>query len=295
MISISDVISTSNLISKVIGSKVDCIDKPIELNVLNENPNALLWVNEKNIELTYKINQGVIICPDKVDTEKLNPDCIYLLSAYPRKLFQEILKNYFVKDIEFSTAVSSKIAANVTMGKRLSIGEHVIIEDNCTLGENVVIGHNSVIKSNTKIGNNVVIGSCNVIGGIGFGYVKNENNELELVPHIGGVIISDNVEIGNNTCIDRGVIGNTTIGKGSKIDNLVHIAHNVIIGENCTVIAHAMLGGSVVVGDNTWIAPGTSLRDGISIGSEVTIGLGAVVVKSVPDNEIWMGNPAKKK
>ena len=132
------------------------------------------------------------------------------------------------------------------------------------------------------------------IGGTGFGYEKNTDGEFELFPHIGGVRIEKNVDIGANTCIDRGTLGNTIIGAGSKIDNLVHIAHNVKIGRNCAIIAHSMIGGSTVINDNCWVAPSACVRDGISIGSNSIIGLGSVVVKPIPDNEVWAGNPARK-
>jgi len=110
---------------------------------------------------------------------------------------------------------------------------------------------------------------------------------------VGGVIIEDNVDIGANTCIDRGTLGHTYIKEGAKIDNLVHIAHNVIIGRNTTVIANAMIGGSTIIGDNVWIAPSSTLRDGITIGNSSTVGLAALVTKTIPENEVWAGFPAK--
>jgi UDP-3-O-[3-hydroxymyristoyl] glucosamine N-acyltransferase len=107
------------------------------------------------------------------------------------------------------------------------------------------------------------------------------------------VIIEDCVDIGANTCIDRGTLGNTVIRRGAKIDNLVHIAHNVVVGENTMVIANAMIGGSTEIGADSWVAPSATLRDAIQIGAASTVGLGAVVTKSVPDGEVWAGNPAK--
>ena len=94
------------------------------------------------------------------------------------------------------------------------------------------------------VGKNVIIHSNTVIGADGFGYQRNKDGSFEKFPHIGGVIIEDHVEIGANTCIDRGALGNTIIRNGAKIDNLVHIAHNVVIGQNTAVIANAMIGGS---------------------------------------------------
>jgi len=117
---------------------------------------------------------------------------------------------------------------------------------------------------------------------------------LERFPHIGGVQIEDDVEIGANTCIDRGTLGNTRIRKGAKIDNLVHIAHNVDVGENTAIIANAMIAGSTKIGANTWIAPSACLRDAINIGKDATVGLAALVTKDIPDGELWAGFPARK-
>ena len=147
---------------------------------------------------------------------------------------------------------------------------------------------------NTIIGNNVTIGCNNTIGGIGFGYEKDEFGEYKLIKHIGNVVINDGVEIGNNTCIDRGVIGSTIIGENCKIDNLVHIAHGVNIGKNSLIIANSMIAGSVTIGENVWVAPSTSIINGISIGNNSMTGIGALIIKEIKDSELHIGSPAKK-
>jgi UDP-3-O-[3-hydroxymyristoyl] glucosamine N-acyltransferase len=162
------------------------------------------------------------------------------------------------------------------------------------MGQNVKIGHNSVILDNTIIGSNVTIGCNNTIGGIGFGYEKNEFGEYELIKHIGNVVINDGVEIGNNTCIDRGVIGSTIIGENCKIDNLVHIAHGVNIGKNSLIIANSMIAGSVTIGENVWVAPSTSIINGVKIGDNSMTGIGTVVIRDIGNNELHIGIPSKK-
>jgi UDP-3-O-[3-hydroxymyristoyl] glucosamine N-acyltransferase len=150
-----------------------------------------------------------------------------------------------------------------------------------------------VIKSNTIIGNNVTIGCNCTIGGAGFGYEKNEVNEYKFMPHLGGVKISDNVNVGDNCSIDKGVLENTFIGEGVKIDNLVHIAHGVQIGSNSLIIANTMIGGSASIGKNVWVAPSASLINKIKIGDAAIIGMGAVVIKDVDNSTTVAGNPAK--
>lgn len=143
-----------------------------------------------------------------------------------------------------------------------------------------------------EIGKNVTIGQNCTIGGDGYQYLK-DNGELIKFPHFGGVIIENNVDIANNVCIDRGALSNTIIKQGTKIDNLVHVAHNVVIGKNNHIIAGAIICGSVTLGDNCWVAPGSCIKDQLTIGDNVTIGLGSVVLKDVESNSVMVGNPAK--
>ena len=128
---------------------------------------------------------------------------------------------------------------------------------------------------------------------IGFGQARNEHGHLEKFPHIGSVYIGKNVEIGANVSIDRAVFGTTSIGEGTKVDNLVHIAHNVQIGKHCEIICHVGIGGSTRIGDRTTLSLGVVTKDNITIGSDVLVGLGAVVTKDIPDNTIVAGNPAR--
>lgn len=132
------------------------------------------------------------------------------------------------------------------------------------------------------------------IGKDGFGYAREEDGTLIKMPHRGNVVIEEDVEIGIFTCIDRAVIGSTKIGKGTKIDNLVHIGHGAHIGKHCLIVAGAVIGGSSVIGDRCFIGMGAMIKNKINIGNDVTIGAGAVVLKDVPDGETWVGNPARK-
>ena len=145
-----------------------------------------------------------------------------------------------------------------------------------------------------SIGKRVIIGPNCSIGFDGFGFDKNEEGAYERFPHIGRVIIEDDVEIGGNVCIDRGALGNTVIGRGTKIDNLVHIAHNVKIGVNCIVVALSCIGGSVKIGDGVYIGIGASIRNQVTIGDGAFIGMGAVVVKDVRAGVTVIGNPARE-
>jgi UDP-3-O-[3-hydroxymyristoyl] glucosamine N-acyltransferase len=293
MIEISKIIQTLNPNKSLINVNV-AIKDVIKLDVENKRQDVIFWVNEKNFALLEKIEFGTIITPNlKIGTPKTT--CNYLQFDNPRTAFTNLLLEFFIEeDNEREISQSAKINLDSDIGKNCKIGHNVVIEKNCKIGNNVTIGHNTVILKNTIIKDNVIIGSNNTIGSIGYGYEKDLLGNFQLIPHIGGIIIEEQVEIGSNTCIDKAVLGNTIIGFNTKIDNLVHIAHNVKIGKNCAIIANSMIGGGTIIEDNSWISPNVALRDNITIGENTLIGLGSIITKSVPKNEIWMGNPGKK-
>lgn len=149
------------------------------------------------------------------------------------------------------------------------------------------------IYPSNNIHYSVLIGKNVVIGGDGFGYARDKDGTLVKMPHKGNVVIEKFVSIGSNTCIDRAVEGSTIIGEGTKIDNLVHIAHGVKIGKHCLIVAGSVIGGSVVIGDRCFIGINASVKNKVTIGNNVTVGMGAIVLKDVPDGltvtGIWKG------
>jgi len=267
--------------------------KPIE----KAEKHTLVWVSpmrsDKQI-LLENTKAEIVICDSSLNiTENaLNNKCCIITEA-PKLIFLRIVNGLFKEKVAFGIHPKAIIHEEAKIDSKVYIGPGTYI-GKCIIGENTFIHGNCYLYDDTIIGSNVTISAGTVIGAEGFGYSKNEEGEFEKFPHMGGVVIEDNVDIGANTCIDRGSLGNTIIKTGAKIDNLVHIAHNVIVGKNAAVIAHAMIGGSTIIGDNTWVAPSASIRDGITIGNETIIGLGAVVTKNIPEKETWAGVPAKK-
>lgn len=205
---------------------------------------------------------------------------------------------------------SAAIGKNVKIGKNVSIQAFSVIEDNAEIGDNVAIFPQTYIGRKTKVGDETliyprvtirekisigkrcIIHSGTVIGSDGFGFapVKGAHHK---VPQIGTVIIEDDVEIGANVAIDRATIGKTEIGSGTKIDNLVQIAHNVVIGKNSIIVAQVGLSGSSIIGDGVTIAGQAGVTGHITVGNNSTVAARAGVTKSVPPDSCVSGFPAQ--
>ena len=207
---------------------------------------------------------------------------------------------------------TAKVGQNVKIAKGVSVGAGVAIEDGveigedsviasgCKIGENSKLGKNCrldsnvVVYHNCTIGNNVVIQANSTIGSTGFGYSFIDGSH-KLIPHNGGVVIEDFVEIGANSCVDRAKFGNTIIGAGTKIDNLVQIAHNVVIGKCCLIAGQVGISGSCKLGDGVVLAGQVGLVDNIEIGDGVMVGAQSGVYHSVEAGQQIFGSPAIEK
>ncbi len=194
---------------------------------------------------------------------------------------------------KFDTVTFGKnifIGKDVKISSNSIIGSNTIIEHDVKIGENCIIGANVTLR-NVLIGKNVVIQDGSKIGVKGFGFIPLKDKNFRF-PHIGRVIINDNVEIGANCTIDRGSIGDTVIGNNTFLDNQVHIAHNVKIGENCMIAGQVGFAGSTSIGNNVSIGGQAGISGHLKIGNNVRIGGGSGVVKNIPDGTTVMGYPA---
>ena len=194
-----------------------------------------------------------------------------------------------IKGVKFGNNVL--VGKNVKIGTNTVIGSNSIIEHDVVIGKSCVVGSNVVLK-NTIIGNNVVIQDGTKIGLKGFGFIPIKENNFKF-PHIGRVIINDNVEIASGCTIDRGSVDDTEIGKNTYLDNQVHVAHNVKIGSNCMIAGQVGFAGSSTLGNNVMIGGQAGISGHLKIGNNVHIGGGSGVIKNIPDNSKVMGYPAK--
>jgi UDP-3-O-[3-hydroxymyristoyl] glucosamine N-acyltransferase len=216
-----------------------------------------------------------------------------IVSDHARRDFLHVISEFFTGSMPSGVHASAVVADGAQIDPEAYVGPL------CSIGPQVTIGARSVLHAGVHvygpvtIGCDVTIHGGTVIGADGFGYERLGDGTIMKFPHVGGVEICDDVEIGANTCIDRGTLGATVIETGAKVDNLVHVAHNVRIGSHAMVIADAMLGGSTDIGDRSWVAPSACIRDGLTVGSDALVGLGAVVTRDVPEGQTVAGNPAR--
>lgn len=277
-------------------------EKPTEVNgnilierfssLANPTESSLCWA-KKLLNVNNIPNCAVLVC---MPGQEQNPDLETLMIhvAEPRRVFGDVVEKFCPEKELTEISPSAEIHPSVKLGKNVYIGPKCVIGEHCKIGDNTRIDANVTIYDHVIIGPRCHISSGAVIGADGHGYYLDENKRYKKIRHMGGVTISDDVDIGANSCVDRGVLDDTRIGNNTKIDNLVQVAHNVVIGENCIITGGCKIGGSVKIGNNCWLAPGCVIKNGINISDEVLVGMAAVVYKSIKQCSISViGNPAE--
>ena len=230
----------------------------------------------------------------------------------PSLAFTKVVSLIFPEEIKHPGGIHPTVilGKDVSLGEDVALGPYVVVADNASIGERTIIYSGSYVGHDTKIGcdcliyanvsirekvsvgNRVIINSGTVIGSDGFGYVHAEGIQ-QRIPQIGRVVIEDDVDIGANVTIDRARFDKTVIGQGTKIDNLVQIAHNVIIGKNSIIVAQAGISGSSIIGNNVTLAGQAGISGHLTIGDNAVVAAQAGVIKSVPADTIVSGYPAK--
>ena len=284
-----------DLVKAVIGDP----DRPIlrASGLASAAPGHLLFLKptaDASTLLPAGVRDGLtIICsPDHV-AELSGGSVTLLVTDNPRLSFLRALEAHFAgRGPEAGVHPSAVVHPEAHVDVTAAVGALCYVGPNCRVGARSVLHSNVTLVQNVRIDEDVVINSGTVVGADGFGYERNEAGELEKFPHLGGVHIESGVEIGSNTSIDRGTLDDTVIREGARIDNQVHISHNVQIGRHSAVIAQSMVGGSASVGDGGWLAPAAIVMNQIRVGAGATVGMAAVVVKDVPDGVTVMGSPA---
>ena len=309
------------ILTKVEDASIDKLRPPL---LADENALALA-LSEEEIENLAKTQAKAALVPLGVNFEHIST----IEVERPRLAMMKLLHLFYdAPDAPIGIHPSAVIQNDTKIGQNVSIGPNVVISRNTVIGDNTKLLANIYIGKNCTIGENclfhpgVNIGDCSQIGnrvilqhgvsigadGFSFvtenpdvieqarkeGAIKEQNTKQKVykIPSIGGVVIADDVEIGANTCVDRGTIENTVIGPQTKIDNLVQIGHNCKVGGACMIVSQAGVAGSCKIGDRVVIAGQAGLADHLEIGSDSIIMAQAGVTKSFPDKSIIIGAPA---
>jgi UDP-3-O-[3-hydroxymyristoyl] glucosamine N-acyltransferase len=277
--------------------------------------NRCIEIQELAVNLNFVSPKGIttpLVCISEPELTEDNSLCLFIKGTLPEPkknlvlVVKESIEGYqciispdpktllvdIIKYVEGTVGFFERYK-NAVLSNTVNIGKNVVIEDNVEIGEGTIIEHNVVIYSGSKIGKNCVIRSNTSIGCQSYNYYPNASGHLVAFPAIGGVNIKDDVEIGSNCSVAKGIITDTLINERVKVDNQVNVAHDCVIGADATITAGVTFCGYVTVGERTRIAPQATIRQRLTIGSDATVGLGAVVIKSVSKNTTVAGNPAK--
>ncbi|WP_426485724.1 UDP-3-O-(3-hydroxymyristoyl)glucosamine N-acyltransferase [Flavobacterium sp. 2] len=256
--------------------------------------NASIAVVNEDISIEPGENRAFI----KVKNADLAMSQILALFAPPAPIFRSNIHKTANIDETAVIAEGAKIGAGCYIGPKVEIGANVTlypnvtILDECTIGKNTVIWSGTVVRERCHIGSDCIIHPNATIGADGFGFRPCKENGLVKIPQIGNVIIGNGVEIGANTCVDRGKFSSTVLGDGCKIDNLVQIGHNSKLGKFCIMAGNSGLAGSVTLGNGVIIGGSASIKDHTSIGDGAVIGAGSGVTGDVPAGKTMLGYPA---
>ena len=253
---------------------------------------------------------GIVLVDPEFRDVSGQPRARIIVKQPLEKLLSLLPKLYPEKARVPEVAATARIGKGAVLGERVVIGEYAVIGAGVRLADNVTIGAHCIIGEGVSIGENArlspgvtiypgstvgartIVHSGARIGSDGFGYVFRDGAHSK-IPHVGRCIIGDDVEIGANSTIDRGSIDDTVVGSGTKIDNLVHVAHNVRIGEKCLLMAQVGIAGSATIGDGVILAGQAGIAGHITIGAGARIGAQAGVFGDVPPGESWSGYPAR--
>jgi len=218
---------------------------------------------------------------------------------HPKKVYPEGIHPSAIVGEDFQHGGGCYIGPLVSIGDRVKLGAKVVlhpgvvIEDDVEIGDETEIKPNVVLCAGTKIGKRVIIHPGTVIGGDGFGFEKNSQGRHFKVPQVGCVVIEDDVEIGSNVTIDRATTGQTVIGAGTKIDNLIQIGHNVQVGKDNIIVAMTGIAGSTKLGDRVTLAGQAGINGHITIGDDTVVFARGMVISSLPANSVVSGQPAR--
>lgn len=295
---------------EIIGATNKSITAPEQLEAASDT--EITFIGNKKYEKFWEtskacvavVNEDISIAPGdnrafiKVKNADLAMSQVLEMFAPPSPLFHTDIHPSAVIDETATIGNGSRIGANCYIGPKVSIGENttlypnVTVLDECTIGNRTTIWPGAVVRERCHIGNDCILHPNATIGADGFGFRPCAERGLVKIPQIGNVILGNGVEIGANTCVDRGKFSSTVLGDGCKIDNLVQIGHNSKLGKFCIMAGNSGLAGSVTLGNGVMIGGSASIKDHSTIGDRAIIGAGSGVTGDVEAGKTMLGYPA---
>lgn len=297
------VISISEIIN-VLGNELICVYGDIR-GVFIDNfadkdhvtESTLDWINNnkanKQSIAELSIAKAIVADSQVVYSDNLkNDEKVLIIVQNPRRAIAIIMTELFIEKSECGIHPRAIIDPEAIIDSSATIGPGCVV-GKVSIGKNTVLKPNVVLYDDVILGDNCLVQAGAVIGTDGLGCMRDQEGKLLKIPHIGGVVIGNDVEIGANCQIAKGVLSDTIIKNGCKINGMCFIAHNCVLEENVWITGDTMLCGTVHVGKNATIFSNVVIRDQRSIGDNSVIGMGSVVTRDVPNGETWVGNPAK--
>jgi len=269
------------------------IRKPADLDECGEGD--LVWLKKatrERLSILAQRRPALAICDAATASEVSGVNT--LVCPNPRLAFIKVLNEFFVRRPESRIHPSADIDPKAKVGNDVSIGGFSIIGPEVKIGNHCRIASGVRIQGDVTLGERCAVKPNSVIGEYGFSFEYDEDGTPLHFPHLGRIVLEDDVWIGSCTTIELAALGTTRLGKGTKVDDLVQIGHNVTVGKNTLIMANVVLCGKAVIGDRCWIAPNSVVKENVRVGSGATVGLGAVVTKDVEDRIVVAGVPARK-
>lgn len=294
----------------IVGNTSEMITAPEQIDIANTS--EISFIGSKKYEKFWEkskacvaiVNEDISIEPGdnrafiKVKNADLAMSQILDLFELPKPFFETnihataVIDKTAVLGNNVKIGAGSYIGPNVTLGENVTVYPNVTLLDECTIGKNTVIWSGAVVRERCQIGSDCIIHPNATIGADGFGFRPCPERGLVKITHIGNVIIGNSVEIGANSCVDRGKFSSTVLGDGCKIDNLVQIGHNSRLGRFCIMAGNSGLAGSVTLGDGVMIGGSASIKDHLTIGDGAIVGAGSGVAANVEAGKVVLGYPA---
>lgn len=286
-------------VNKYVEDKNFIVWRPASLN--NPKNNAVMFITKEFMQYAYvleRVRDCLVFLSQAIELPQVIADMhAVCVCENPREEYCRFYRDNGISNLpqieEYELSKGAYIGKGAVIGNNSRIFPGVYISSGTVIGDNVYLGPGVKLMGRVKIGNNVVIRENSVIGADGLSTDRDGEGVALTMPQFGGVVLEDDVQIGGLTIIARGAIDDTVIRRGSKIDNSSFISHNVRIGEDTFVVGETIMFGSSSTGDKVCISGNSTIRNGVHIGSGALVGMGSVVVKSVAEQSVVKGNPAK--